>query len=115
MDVGKTDSLLQDKIKAENKYTNYYRRIGWALSFVGHILITPPLTRDVRFIPLIGYLYPKAPWATVFVFQFLWWIMLNSFVSAIASLIYRPLFGSLLLFVVGIVICIFSISDELFN
>jgi len=81
------------------------------MSVIGHYLLFSPVIALFAWIPLVGGLLSGVLAFAAGVFAFIWASMLHFFIMGVSWLVYRPLFGILMLAGVGVGIGILSMGD----
>jgi len=92
-----------DTLDSNNKsQTTCWRYVSWFMSVLGHYLLFSPFIALFAWIPLVGGLLSGVVAFAAGVFALIWATMLHFFIMAVSWLVYRPLFGILLLAGVGV-------------
>ena len=87
-----------------------FRWLSWLMSVIGHALLFSPIIHLLAWIPLVGKLLAAIVFFAVVIFALVWATMLHFLILGTSWLVYRPLYGILMLSVVGISICIMCIK-----
>ena len=72
------------------------------MSVVGHALLFYPIISVFAWIPLVGKLIAAVLTFAAIIFAFVWATTLHLFILSLSWLVYRPLYGLLLLTGVGL-------------
>lgn len=89
---------IVETLEGENKsQTSCFRWMSWFMSVLGHYLLFSPIISLFAWIPLVGGLLSGVVAFAVGVFAFIWATMLHFLVMGVSWIVYRPLFGLLLL------------------
>lgn len=92
-------------MREDNRDTSTaYRLCAYFCNVLGHYLIFSPLIALFAWIPLVGKLLSSIVAFAVFIFALIWGTALHLLVMSVAWIVYRPLYGLLLLAgVIGLV------------
>ena len=80
------------------------RWLAWFLNVFGHYLLWSPVIALFKWIPLVGWLFAYIFSLVACIFACVWGTMIHLIVMTVAWIVYRPLFGLLLL--CGVIACI---------
>jgi hypothetical protein len=87
-----------DQLDANNKsQTSCFRWVSWFMSVFGHYMLFSPIINLLAWIPLVGGLLSGVVAFAVGIFALIWATMLHFLIMGTSWLVYRPLFGLLLL------------------
>lgn len=101
-----------DNLDSDNKsQTTIFRWVSWIMSVIGHYFLFAPFIALFAWIPLVGGLLSGVVAFAVGVFSLIWATMLHFLIMGISWLVYRPLFGILMLAGVGAGIAILNLGD----
>lgn len=101
-----------DTMDSDNaKSTSAIRWISWIMSVLGHILLFSPIITFLAWIPLVGGLLSGVFFVALLVFSCVWGSMLHLLIMAVSWLVYRPLYGVVLLAGVGAGVAILTFGD----
>jgi len=97
-----SESLTSKKIfdqmeKGNDTSTTIFRWVSWIMSVIGHCLLFSPIIALLNWIPLVGWLLANILSAVVFIFSLIWASTLHFLILGVAWIVYRPLYGLLLL------------------
>jgi len=81
------------------------------MSVLGHYLLFSPVINLLAWIPLVGGLLSGVVAFAVTVFALIWASMLHFLIMGVSWLVYRPLFGIIMLAGVGVGIAILTMGD----
>ena len=83
------------------------------MSVFGHWLLFSPIIELFKWIPLVGRMLASILSFAAAIFAFLWATTLHMLVMSFAWIVYRPLYGILLLTAAGTIIFVmFMFGDE---
>ena len=99
---------LDDNNKSQ---TSCFRWVSWFMSVFGHYLLFSPIIALFAWIPLVGGLLSGVIAFAAGVFALIWATMLHFLIMGTSWLVYRPLFGLLLLAGVGAGLAILFLGD----
>ena len=101
-----------DTLDSENKsQTTCFRWTSWFMSVLGHYCLFSPIIALFAWIPLVGGLLSGVVAFAAGVFALIWASMLHFLVMGVSWIVYRPLFGILLLAGVGAGVAILTFGD----
>ena len=101
-----------DTLDSDNmSETTSFRWFSWFMSVIGHCFLFAPMIALFAWIPLVGGLLSGVIAFAVGVFALIWGSMLHFLIMGVSWLVYRPLFGILMLAGVGAGIAILSMGD----
>jgi len=101
-----------DNLDSDNKsQTTIFRWVSWIMSVIGHYFLFAPFIALFAWIPLVGGLLSGVIAFAAGVFALIWATMLHFLIMGISWLVYRPLFGILMLAGVGAGIAILNMGD----
>jgi hypothetical protein len=109
MDADQALDVLQ---KENESSTTLFRFLSWFLSVFGHYLLFSPIIYLLKWIPLVGSLLGAIMSFAAFIFSLVWATTLHFLVLAVAWIVYRPLFGLLLLAGVAVGIVLMSSGGD---
>tara|TARA_B110000285_G_C15105527_1_gene607689 strand:+ start:1645 stop:1983 length:339 start_codon:yes stop_codon:yes gene_type:complete len=96
---------LFDNMDTENKQqTSIIRVVSWLMSVLGHYLLFSPIISLLAWIPLVGSLLAGVLALAAIIFALVWATLLHFLIMGVSWLVYRPIFGGLLLGGVAILI-----------
>ena len=96
---------LFDNMDTENKQqTSIIRVVSWLMSVLGHYLLFSPIISLLAWIPLVGSLLAGVLALAAIIFALVWATLLHFLIMGVSWLVYRPIFGGLLLAGVAILI-----------
>ena len=96
---------LFDKLDKDNEQqTSIIRAVSWLMSVLGHFLLFSPIISLLAWIPLVGSLLAGVLAFAAFIFALVWATLLHFLIMGVSWLVYRPIFGGLLLAGVGVLI-----------
>jgi len=108
-----TADQVFDKLEEENKSSTTLFRFGsWFLSVFGHYLLFSPIIALLNWIPLVGSLLAGIAALAAAIFSLVWATMLHFLVLAVAWIVYRPLFGILMLAGVGAALALMFLTGN---
>ena len=87
-----------------------FRWLSWLMSVIGHCLIFSPVIHLLAWIPLVGKLLAAVVLFAVIILALVWATMLHFLILGISWLVYRPLYGLLMLSLVAVGIALLSIK-----
>ena len=96
--------------KENEGQTSIIRLVSWLMSVLGHFLLFSPIIKLLAFIPLVGFLLAGILAIAAGIFALVWATLLHFLILAISWLVYRPLFGILMLAGVGLMIGLMNYS-----
>jgi hypothetical protein len=101
-----------DTLDAENKSSvSCFRWTSWFMSVIGHYCLFSPIIALFAWIPLVGGLLSGVVAFAAGVFALIWASMLHFLIMGVSWLVYRPLYGILLLAGVGAGVAILTLGD----
>lgn len=96
---------LFDNMDTENQQqTSIIRVVSWLMSVLGHYLLFSPIISLLAWIPLVGSLLAGVLALAAIIFALVWATLLHFLIMGVSWLVYRPIFGGLLLGGVAILI-----------
>jgi len=94
-----------DKMDKDNEQqTTTIRIVSWVMSVFGHYLLFSPIIALLSWIPLVGFLLGGVLSVAAFIFSLVWATILHFLILAISWLVYRPIFGGIMLAGVGVML-----------
>lgn len=100
-----SSEAIFDQLDKENEQqTSIIRFVSWIMSVFGHYLLFSPIITLLSWIPLVGFLLSGVLWFAAIIFALVWATLLHFLILAVSWLVYRPLFGVLMLAGVGVMI-----------
>lgn len=107
------EEVLADLDNQNKCTTTCFRWSAWVMMILGHFLLFSPIIALFKWIPLVGWLLGGVLAVAAFVFALLWGTIVHLVILTVAWIRFRPLFGALLLSIVGIAIVImFTVGDK---
>jgi hypothetical protein len=82
--------------------TTCFRYLAWFMNVLGHYLLFSPIIALLNWIPLVGWLLAGAVKFAAAIFSVVWGSLLHFVVLGVAWIVYRPLYGLLLLSMAGV-------------
>lgn len=90
-----------DSLEKDNEgQTTMIRWISWIMSCFGHFLLFSPIIKLFAWIPLVGGLLAGVLSFAAGIFALVWATLLHFLILSISWIVYRPMFGLLMLAVV---------------
>jgi len=87
-----------DFMEEENQAsTVFIRWLAWGMNVLGNIFIWYPFIKLLSWIPLVGGLLAGIMLFAVIVWSLVWGTLTHLLIMTVAWIVYRPLFGMLLL------------------
>lgn len=87
-----------DDMDAENEgQTTMFRWISWIMNVLGHFLLFSPIIKLLAWIPLVGGLLSTVLSFAAFIFALVFATCIHFLILSVAWIVYRPLFGLLML------------------
>ena len=98
------EDVIKELHSDNSSMTSIFRWVSWLMSTFGHYLLFSPIIALLAWIPLVGSLLAVIMKFAAFIFALVWATTLHFLVLGVSWIIYRPLYGLLLLS--GVVVCI---------
>jgi len=98
------DSLFDAMAGENSTSTIAIRWLAWFLNVFGHYLLWSPVIALFKWIPFVGWLFAYVISLVACIFSCVWGTMIHLMVMTVAWIVYRPLFGLLLL--CGVAACV---------
>lgn len=96
-----------DTMEEENQSsTVFIRWLAWGMNVLGNILIWYPFIKLLSWIPLVGGLLAGILLFAVIVWSLVWGTLTHLLIMTVAWIVYRPLFGLLLLSGVALLLAV---------
>ena len=87
-----------DEMEGDNtSTTKCFRYLSWFMNIGGHYLLFSPIISLLNWIPLVGSLLAGVFAVAAFIFSLVWGSFLHFAVLGVSWIVYRPLYGCLLL------------------
>ena len=94
-----------DELENQNDTeTTVFRWLSWVGSVIGHFFLFMPIIKLISWIPLVGALLSSVVGFASFIFALIWATMIHLLILGVAWVVYRPVFGIILLASVGIIL-----------
>ena len=81
-----------------------FRYLTLFMNILGHFMLFSPIITLLSWIPFVGYFLSSVLALAAFMFSLVWGTMLWFIILAVAWIVYRPVFGILLLCGAGILL-----------
>lgn len=95
------DAIFDGLAESNYSSTLAFRCLAYVMNVIGHILIWSPFATFIEHIPFIGWLLGPLIWFAVCCFSFIWAALLHFTVMAFAWIFFRPVFGCIILVLIG--------------
>lgn len=93
----KMDQCFENMEGSNESSTVFIRWLAWGMNVLGNIFIWYPLIKVIAWIPLVGGLLAGIFLFAVVVWSLVWGTITHLLIMTVAWIVYRPLFGMLLL------------------
>lgn len=110
-DDASSEEIFDKMAKGNKGTTTCIRWCAWFLNIFGHYLLFTPIIKLIAWIPLLGALLSNIIAFACLIFSIVWASMLHCIVLAVAWIVYRPMYGALMLLAVFIGIIAMSYGD----
>lgn len=94
-------SVFDNMHESNSATTKCFRYLAWFMNVLGHYLLFSPIIALFAWIPLVGKLLAGVLAVAAFIFSAVWGTLLHFLVLGVSWIVYRPLYGLLLLAVSG--------------
>lgn len=98
------EDVIKELHESNASNTSIFRWVSWIMSTLGHYLLFSPIIALFAWIPLVGSLLAAIVKFAAIIFALLWATMVHFLVLGLSWIVYRPLYGLLLLS--GVAVCI---------
>jgi len=103
------DDIFDEMEDSNAGTTSCLRYTAWGMNIVGHILLFWPIIKVLSWIPLVGGLLSYTMFVAACCCACVWGSMLHFLVLGVSWIVYRPLYGALLLTVAAVsIILVFA-------
>ena len=106
------DQVFAQLQKDNKNMTTLFRWVTWIMSVIGHAFLFYPIIKVFAWIPLVGKLLAAILTFAFVIFAFIWASTLHLFILSLSWLVYRPLYGLLLLTGVAIGLGVMCIGEK---
>lgn len=96
------DSVFNKMDAGNESTTKCFRILAWFMNVFGHYLLFSPIIALLAWIPLVGSLLAGIASVAAAIFSVVWGSLLHFLVLGVAWIVYRPLYGLLLLSAAGV-------------